>query len=274
MPTRSRDAIWAIVASILMLLEVTGCRGRARVNENRGAGPGTDIAPAAAPPSGLARDRGRGEGAGADTPGELITIRELEGEPEPEPELDLGLRVKNAYGYPAECLGPEAIPEGVTQFSIRLSVTLTSTGTVTRASVSAPVSADARTCLQRRADRLRVAGPIPDAPRTVSTSIDVQAVARVATAGAPEAPPDYELPPGARSPGSVLPAVVGDGPAEGYRPPGRTLPAVVGDGPAPGARPAGVALPARGSMGRDWMWISGSAEARGEVPDDLDDDDD
>ncbi|MBW2464491.1 MAG: hypothetical protein JRH11_22780, partial [Deltaproteobacteria bacterium] len=66
-------------------------------------------------------------------------------------------------------------------------------------------------------------------------------------------------------------AVVGSGPAPGSVAPGRTLPAVVGSGPAEGSRPADRALPARGGSGT-WMWIESSAEARGEVQDNWDDD--
>jgi len=257
------------------LLALSACRGGPHVNAERGAGHEREAATPAAAHSPSSSRRSRDEGAVGARAEEIVEITPHETEGEEPPELDLAIRVKNAYGYPAECLGPDAIPEGISQFSIRLSVTMTGSGIVTRSSVSAPVTAEAQACLERRAAGLRVAGPIPDAPRTVSTSIDVQAVTRVAaaaTAGAPEGPQEYELPAGAHEPGTVLPAVVGDGPAPGYRPAARTLPAVAGEGPAEGSRPAGRTLPARGSSQMSWRWISGSAEAHGDVADNLDED--
>jgi hypothetical protein len=248
-------------------LLVVACESRPRVLDQRGAGHTRAVSPddhSGQPATRTAPDDDTPSpgAAGADLV-EVVT----EPAEEVDAELDLALRVKNAYGYPAECLGPGAVAEGLTEFAIRLTVTMTGTGVVTRSSVSAPVNAEARACLEARAAGLRVAGPVPDAPATVSTSIDVRAVPRLAATEPLAAPTAAYVPPGARPASTTLPAVVGDGPAPGARPASTTLPAVVGDGPAPGARPATVTLPAQGSDGRDWEWINGSAEGRGEVAD-------
>jgi hypothetical protein len=250
------------------------CRGGPAVRHERGAGHDrTGAPPDERPPA--------DESSNAELPqedqrsGETVSVTPIEGEEEEEAELDLAVRVRNAYGYPAECLGPDAVNEGVTEFSVRLTVTMTATGTVTRSSVYAPVSGEALACLQRRAERLRVAGPIPDAPQTVSTSLELRAVDRLAaaqsTAGSQE-PPEYGPPPGnTEPPADVLPAVVGDGPAPGSVPADETLPAVVGEGPAAGSVEADITLPARAGSpegGQGWTWINGSAEARGEVGED------
>ncbi len=258
----------AVGVLVGLVVGTLGCRGGVEVNEERGAGHvPTTVTPAAPAPSGRIRHSAPSPRTPAE---ETVTVVETPIEAE-APEIDLELRVRNAYGYPADCLGPRAVPEGVTQFVIRLSVSLTPTGTVTRATATAPaVSATAQSCLQARADRMRVAGPIPDAPRTVTTQLEMRAVAPQA-ARDPQTPPDRELPTGAQAPGTVLPAVAGDGPAPGYVAPGETLPAVVGSGPAEGSRPADRALPARGGSGT-WMWIGSSAEARGDVADNWDDD--
>jgi hypothetical protein len=265
-------------ASVLALVALTAfamaCRGGPAVRHERGAGhERTGEPPDEWPP---ADEPGRAEvPRDNQPPGEVVSVTPIEGEEDEEAELDLAVRVRNAYGYPAECLGPDAVAEGITELSIRLTVTMTATGTVTRASVYAPVSGEALACLQRRAERVRVAGPIPEAPQTVSTSIQMRAVNRLAAAQSTaqtREPPEYGPPPGnTEAPATVLPAVVGDGPAPGSVPADETLPAVVGDGPAAGSVEADITLPARAGQpteGQGWTWIGGSAEARGEVPED------
>jgi hypothetical protein len=261
-PVSTVSALLAMVALVVL----AGCKPRPAIRHERGA---SGEAPAAAAPAAMWRLAGREDLSGSRGEGEQVTVTETP-VPDPEPEPDVEAMVRNAYGYPAECLSRESFLPNASGARIRLSVSLTTTGLVTRASVSASgLTAAAQQCLQARADRLRVPGPIPDAPRTVYATLEVNAPPPVAVVEEP--PQQYELPPGAQQPGQTLPAIVGDGPAPGARPPGVVLPAVVGSGPAEGSRPADRELPARGGSGT-WMWISGSAEGRGEVPDDWNDD--
>ncbi len=265
----SRPLLPALAALVMVVM---GCRGGPEVRNERGAGHER----VGGPPDQLsatseeqnvrqADDQPNGAGAANAMPTEEVVREE-------EPELDLAIRVKNAYGYPAECLGPDSVNEGITAFAIRLTVTMTETGTVTRSSVTAPVNYASLECLRRRAESLRVAGPIPDAPKTVSTSIDVRAVNRLAAAQSaePAEPEPYVPPTGFNPADEALPAVVGNGPAAGSARADETLPAVVGNGPAAGSVSADLTLPSRGApteRGQGWTWISGSAEAAGEVAD-------
>lgn len=180
--------------------------------------------------------------------------------PEPEVRVDLPGLVRRLFGAPTWCLPPSDAPRPP-DVSIGLAVVVDEDGSVTRADVSGGGLDDrARDCLVARAEGLRIPTPIPDAPATVRTTVSLHLPAAPAAPPTPEGPP---LAPGARPADTVLPARVDQGRPAGFVAPQTTLPAQAGNGPAAGSVAPDLTLPARGGQGT--VWISGSAEARGEV---------
>jgi hypothetical protein len=224
---------------------LAGCRGRPQTTSEQGTGAAPPIA--TAPPAAVAPRRDPFDDERTETPAapleERLTLTEVPAEEEPD---DTEARVRAAFGYPAECLGADAVDPGVERFTVGLHVTITATGIVTRAAAtSSALTPSARACVETRARRMRVAGPIREAPRDVSTTFEYTAPPRPARAEAPPAPPAVAIIPGAQPAAAALPAVAGDPPRD-VQPPAYALPAVVGDGPAPGSVPPAHTLPAVG----------------------------
>ncbi len=151
-----------------------------------------------------------------------------------EPTRDLEEELRTRFGGGGACLGPGSLPSG--RGTIRVSVVVSSSGRVTRAEVSGAPDSSVERCLVSRAQALTFRGPVEGAPHQVAASIEVTAPRARATATGPR---DYELPQGARAPGTALPAQVGDGPAPGHVRAGSTLPAL-----GPNERPQGFVAPA------------------------------
>ncbi len=235
----------AVPLALVALVLLFGCRGHPETTSARGAEPAAH--PVAQPAPWRSRRPTRPpvtpEIAPA-APTETVTVTEVAEEEEPD---DTEARVRAAFGYPAECIGPSAVPADVEHFTVSLTVAVTTTGVVTRATVaSSALTAEARACLVSRAEHMRVTGPVREAPRTVSTTFEYTAAARPVRAEVEPPPAQPALPPGTRAPAAVLPAVAGEAPRD-VQPPARTLPAVTGDGPAPGLVPPSFTLPAVGS---------------------------
>lgn len=104
-------------------------------------------------------------------------IREATGnEEEASPEeRDYAAELRVAVGSPTSC-GP--LGDHTTRVTIRFSVVVTENGIVTRGNVSGPaMPAETLACLQGRLQRVRLAGDIEGAPRTISTSIELDPIA-------------------------------------------------------------------------------------------------
>lgn len=91
-----------------------------------------------------------------------------------EPARDLGAELHAAIGDPTPCLpsDQEALPSRLT---IAVQAHLSLTGVVTRAEVRVPELSDAaRRCIRDRVQDVRLPGPIPDAPRSVRTTLTLE----------------------------------------------------------------------------------------------------
>jgi len=115
--------------------------------------------------------------SGRDNPGPLrvTETRELPSMNE-QPRRDLSAELRTALGDPSSCIpaGAANLPQHAT-----LSVTayVSITGMVTRATASAPgFPAQTATCMARRAESVHLRGPVPDAPRAVSASLELRAL--------------------------------------------------------------------------------------------------
>lgn len=86
---------------------------------------------------------------------------------------DLGYELHEAFGDPGACLG--SLPPSVTSVRISVSGSVGRDGTVLGANVSSSYRDDAvLRCLRGMATSLRIEGDVPGAPRTISTTVDVQ----------------------------------------------------------------------------------------------------
>lgn len=148
--------------------------------------------------------------------------------------------LERAFGTPTQCISEPTRARLSGTLTIQVQVTVTSVGRVTRANVSASQLAPADLeCMRRHAETLRIASDVPNAPRSVTASVEY----RVTPAGAietrrevPDAPPVA----GRVAPSSTLPGAgaVTERPA-GSVAPSSTLPA---EGTETG-RPAGSVAP-------------------------------
>lgn len=88
------------------------------------------------------------------------------------PTRDLKKELAAAFGNPADCLRNETTLAG--KLSISISSTVAVTGRATRGTASAPgVSAASLDCLKQKASRVRLRGPVPGAPLTISTKVEL-----------------------------------------------------------------------------------------------------
>ncbi len=181
-------------------------------------------APPPLPPSGAGAPAPAGSaGAAAPSPGD--TLRES---------------LERAFGTPTACISEPTRARLRGTLTIQVQVTVTSSGRVTRASVSASqLAPEDLECMRRHAETLRIAPEVPNAPRSITASVEY----RVTPAGAietrqelPDAPPV----PGRVAPSSTLPGAgaATDRPA-GSVAPSSTLPAAG----AATDRPAGSVAP-------------------------------
>ncbi len=110
-------------------------------------------------------------------------VEPFEPEPEPPPPppptpraevppRDLGAELAAAVGDPSACL--TQLPPAVRSANVSVDAIVHPDGALSsvRASVS-PGDAAAIACVQRLAQRARLAGEVPDAPRAIRSSVDV-----------------------------------------------------------------------------------------------------
>lgn len=92
-----------------------------------------------------------------------------------EPERDLGAELHRALGDPTGCLSPVVASELPDRLSIDLDVHISLTGVVTRAEARSSHLPDPVTrCIEERAERIRLEGPIEGAPRAASTTLTLE----------------------------------------------------------------------------------------------------
>lgn len=109
-----------------------------------------------------------------DTPTGAAAQPEEEKKEEEKEERDLGAELKSALGSPASCLKPREAENAPDRITISISAQLVGSGRVTRASVSgAQLEASEIDCVRRRVEAIRL-GEVEDAPRGVSTSVELE----------------------------------------------------------------------------------------------------
>lgn len=159
---------------------------------------------------------------------------------------DLEADLRRAFGAPADCLSEETRDAMGDALTLQVSVRVTPAGRVVSAEVTGGALSEAdRACLTRRAEGIRMAAPIEDAPRTVSATIRYSVQdGRVTTterelpersygpgtllpdSTLPAAGTETERPAGSLAPSSTLPAQGAEGRPPGFVPPSSTLPAL------------------------------------------------
>ncbi len=159
-------------------------------------------------------------------------------------DAELRGALTRAFGAPTSCISEEARDAIEGTLTVQVSVVLTAEGRVTRGDVSAPhLSRDDLECMRRHAEGLHFINEVPDAPRTVTASIEYQIHETPGEA-------HTELPPVVRGPGRLAPdTTLPAGGTETERPngfvsPTSTLPSQnpSNRGPLPG-RPSGFVAP-------------------------------
>jgi len=172
----------AAALGVLLVILATGC------SDERPTPPRPNFRPlpeAPTAPPRHARDgfhrpqpdrRERPGGPAHPAPLRVTETREVPGMQE-ETRRDLSAELRAAMGDPSGCIpaGASGLPSaGVVNVDVHVSVT----GIVTRARASASgFPAEMATCLTTRAQHLHLRGPIPGAPRQVSTRIEIRAAA-------------------------------------------------------------------------------------------------
>jgi hypothetical protein len=110
-------------------------------------------------------------------------LEELPAEPEPveqpAPTRDLAAELNALVGDPRPCLAAAADgPPG--RVTITVTASVSSAGVIIRATATGGLPREALACVEERVKRGRMRGPVPDAPRTVSTTVALDRVARPA----------------------------------------------------------------------------------------------
>jgi hypothetical protein len=95
--------------------------------------------------------------------------------PVAEEERDYGAELLAAIGSPVNCLEPRTGKEAPTDIQIALQANVVESGVVTRGYArSSQLRDDELECVQARLSSLRLRGPIPGAPRTVSATLELK----------------------------------------------------------------------------------------------------
>lgn len=218
-------------ALALLCLVLVGCDEPSAAAPPRGH-PGRGVAshadvPAPVAPSGPSRPRsGRADRSARAAPAPTRPAPEPIPTPPAAPdEAALSDALRRAFGTPTACIGEASRARLAGSFTVRVQVVVTSSGRVTRASVSgSQLAEEDLECLRRRAEALRIAVPVPDAPRSIAVSITYDVSSARVEASSP-------TPAGSRAPGRVapdrtLPAAGTEGSRPpGFVPPSSTLPA-------------------------------------------------
>jgi hypothetical protein len=208
--------------------------------EARGAGRGvrgpTDLpAPAAAPapsPTRSRREPRRAAPAPSVGRAEPAVAAPL-ASPEAPSASDLSAALARAFGTPTDCISAATrerltTGDGARRLSMQVQVVVTGSGRVTRASVSgSQLAEDDLECLRRRAEAVRIDAPIPDAPRSITTSIEYDVRSARVTPSGPDPIVGVPRGPGQVAPSSTLPGAQTETERpRGFIPPSSTLPAL------------------------------------------------
>ena len=103
-----------------------------------------------------------------------------EGGPEQAPTSpralrDLSAELRSSLGDPSGCLVETAGTEVRSQIDLVVTVQVVESGRVTRAEVTGnTLSREELRCVRERAEQVSFRGPVPEAPRTVSTPIELR----------------------------------------------------------------------------------------------------
>jgi hypothetical protein len=153
--------------------------------------------------------------------------------PEDPSASDLSAALARAFGTPTDCITARtrerlATGDGARRLTLQVQVVVAGSGRVTRASVSgSPLAEDDLACLRRRAEALTLDGPIPDAPRSITTSIEYEVRAARVTPSGPDPIVGVPRGPGQVAPSSTLPGAQTETERPpGFIPPSSTLPAL------------------------------------------------
>ncbi len=177
-----RASHFGILTSFVLLTITGGCEwsendpGNSRVSGLSGAGAQAVVGEGAADPFNQGSDhRTRPDQLAA--PGRTVSwVERVEQEAEEapaEPERDLSAELHRAMGDPSRCAPTGA--ELPASFAVNVNVYASVTGAVTRAQVSGPGLPVAMiTCLRGRAEHVRFASPVPEAPRSISARLEVE----------------------------------------------------------------------------------------------------
>lgn len=100
-----------------------------------------------------------------------------EAEPEQKPEeRDLNAELLAAVGSPVDCLKPRTGDTAPTSLRVQIDATVVETGLVTRAYAhSSQLDPEELQCMTKRVSALRLAGPIDQAPRSLSATLELTA---------------------------------------------------------------------------------------------------
>ena len=177
----------AVLAGVLAA--TTACGDDSEPNPGRGyrgATPGATVEDPASPstgtqPSPVATRPGGRPGAKrppvvpvTPPPTDVLPTKHDERE-EPAPQRDYPAELRRAVGDVTACI-PRGTP-ATARRSFRLQAVVTTNGVVTRAYVTAPgLPAEAAECVRRRVEAARFPAPIPDAPRTITASVEVEPI--------------------------------------------------------------------------------------------------
>ncbi|MGE0787009.1 MAG: hypothetical protein AB7S26_15150 [Sandaracinaceae bacterium] len=162
-----------------------------------------------------------------------------------DPNEELSRALASAFGTPTDCISDASRDRLRGTLSINVNVRVLGSGRVLNATVSAlGLLPEDTECMRRRAENLRLPGPVEGAPRSVSTTVryEIQDT-RVTTTERSVVPVAPQ--PGRVAADSTLPAANTEtGRPAGSVAPSSTLPALAEPGPAPGAVPPAHTLPA------------------------------
>jgi hypothetical protein len=176
-----------------------GPRPTASIDTSQGAASPAQPAPASGTRSPRSERRRRSEPEAPRNAAPEAT-EEPSAEPSSAPELPAALA--RAFGTPTICISPATRARLEGRLTVHVQVNVTPSGIVTRANVtSSQLAREDLECMRVHAERLRLPGPIPNAPRSVSTAVEYDvSSARVEPA---DDEPRYDAVP--RSSGSVAP---------------------------------------------------------------------
>jgi hypothetical protein len=131
-----------------------------------------------APDPGALSAEERNTGAQPSAPGTARPAAAAEPAADAAPERDLPRELALLIGQPLSCVNLPAVVAGGGRLDIAVAAQVVPSGRITRAEASAAGQPpEALRCIEKLATSRSLKGPVPDAPRQVSTSVSMQVVA-------------------------------------------------------------------------------------------------